>query len=113
MAERTQQRMKEIHWEGDSKGVISAFPPDVKETLGFSLRRLQKGLLPACETRSMSSVGPGVWELKTGDERTWYRVLYISKIKDAIHVLHCFEKDGRKTDKRDIRIAKDRLKALQ
>lgn len=102
-----------IAWEGDSKEVLSGFPDDVKITLGFSLRQLQNGKAPRCECRSMKSVGSGVWELKDGDERTWYRVIYLSRVNNVIHVLHCFEKDSRKTDQRDIKVAKDRLSYLQ
>ena len=57
----------------------------------------------------MESVGPGVWELKEQDEKTWYRVLYLTKIDGVIHVLHCFEKQSRKTDRREIEIARERL----
>ena len=85
---------------------------DVKLTLGYSLRRLQNGLLPVCDARSMPSIGAGVWELKEADERTWYRVLYLSKVGNVIYVLHCFEKDSRKTDHRDILVARARLKQV-
>jgi phage-related protein len=61
----------------------------------------------------MPSVGDGVWELKEADQRTWYRVMYFSVINNVIHVLHCFEKDSRKTDRRDIEIAKTRLKDVR
>lgn len=98
-----------IAWEGDSKEVLSHFPDEVKATLGFSLRQIQNGRLPVCEHRSMSSVGKGVWELKDGDSRTWYRVMYLARIQNVVHVLHCFEKDSRKTDRRDIQTAKSRL----
>jgi phage-related protein len=60
----------------------------------------------------MESVGKGVWELKTADERTWYRVIYLTQIGDALYVLHAFEKNSRKTDKRDLEIAKSRLKSV-
>jgi phage-related protein len=60
----------------------------------------------------MESVGKGVWELKTADERTWYRVIYLTRIGDALFVLHAFEKDSRKTDRRDLEIAKSRLKLV-
>jgi phage-related protein len=102
----------EIHWEGDSKEILSMFPQEVKLSLGYSLRRLQNGEFPACETRSMPSIGKGVWELKEADERTWYRVVYLSRIGNVIYVLHCFEKDGRKTDQRDIATARSRLKQV-
>lgn len=98
-----------IAWEGNSKDVLSSFPDEVKATLGFSLRQIQNGRLPVCDHRSIPSVGKGVWELKEGDSRSWYRVMYLARIENVIHVLHCFEKDSRKTDRRDIEAAKNRL----
>jgi len=102
----------QIHWVGDTKEVLSAFPQEVKGIVGYSLRRLQKGLLPDCDARRMESVGKGVWELKTADERTWYRVIYLTRIGDVVYVLHAFEKSSRKTDRRDLAIAKSRLKSV-
>jgi phage-related protein len=99
--------------EGDAKEILSDFPDEVKATLGFSLRQIQNGRLPLCAHRSMPSVGKGVWELKEGDDRTWYRVMYLTRINKVIHVLHCFEKDSRKTDKRDLATAKSRLSLVQ
>lgn len=101
----------QIAWEGDSKEVLSSFPDDVKATLGFSLRQIQNGRRPACDARAMPSVGDGVWELKESDQRSWYRVIHLSVINNVVHVLHCFEKDSRKTDRRDI--ARTRLKEVR
>jgi len=61
----------------------------------------------------MSSIGAGVYELKEADERTWYRAIYLSKVGNVIHVMHCFEKDSRKTDRRDIEVARQRLKLVK
>lgn len=102
----------QIHWVGDAKEVLSAFPQEIKGALGYSLRRLQKGLLPDCDARRMESVGKGVWELKTSDERTWYRVIYLTRIGNALFILQAFEKDSRKMDRRDLEIAKSRLKLV-
>jgi len=102
----------EIIWEGDSKDILSSFPHDIKVTLGFSLRLIQNGKRPRCDHRPMSSVGKGVWELKEGDARTWYRVMYLTRIRGSIHVLHCFEKDSRKTDGRDLETARKRLQTI-
>ncbi len=95
---------------GDSKETLSAFPHEAKSLLGYSLRRLQQGELPDCDTRRMESIGKGVWELKTTDERAWYRVMYLVRRGDSLYVLHAFEKKSRKTDKRDVDIARARLK---
>jgi phage-related protein len=102
-------KLTEIHWEGDSKNVLASFPEEPRGDLGFALFELQQGRQPMTETRRMESIGPGVYELKTADERAWYRVIYLSKIENVIYVLHCFEKQSRKTDRRDLNIAKQRL----
>lgn len=60
----------------------------------------------------MESIGRGVWELKTGDEHTWYRVIYMTRIGDALYILRAFEKSSRKTDRRDLAIAESRLKTV-
>src|SRR5580704_441815 len=100
-----------IAWEGDSKEVISSFPSTAKSNLGFDLRLLQQGQEPS-DYRPLSSVGPGVFELRDQDERAWYRVVYLSRIADVIYVLHCFEKKSREMPRRDFEKAKRRLKAV-
>jgi len=59
--------------------------------------------------RPMSSIGPKVYELKDGDEKAWYRLIYLSEINNVIYVLHCFEKQGSRTPRRDLKTAKKRL----
>lgn len=103
----------ELHFEGDALEVLSSFPDEVKRTLGFSLRQLQLGREPTSAIRGMPSIGPGVFELKEADERAWYRAIYLSRIGNVIHVLHCFEKESRKTDRRDIQLATQRLKQVR
>jgi phage-related protein len=101
-----------IAWEGDSKEVISSFPDAAKNNLGFDLRLLQQGQRPT-DYRPMSSVGQGVFELRDQDERSWYRVIYLSRVRGVIHVLHCFEKRSRETPIKEINTARQRLKAVR
>ncbi len=75
--------------------------------------QLQQGKQPLIAIRRMEAVGPGAFELKEGDEGTWYRVIYLSRIEDSIYVLHSFQKQSRKTDKRDLRIAAQRLSLVR
>jgi len=93
--------------------VLAGFPEDVRADLGFALFELQQGKRPQIQTRRMESLGSGVYELKEGDETTWYRVIYLSKVDDVIYVLHCFEKQGRKTDSRDLGLAAQRLSRVR
>jgi len=101
-----------IAWEGDSKEVISSFPEEARQNLGFQLRLLQQGQQPT-DYRPMSSVGPGVFELRDQDERAWYRVIYLSRIRDVVHVLHCLQKKSRETPAREISTARQRLKLVR
>lgn len=61
----------------------------------------------------MSSIGPGVFELRDQDERAWYRVIYLSRVCDVIHALHCFEKRSRETPLKEINTERQRLKAVR
>jgi len=101
-----------IAWEGDSKEVLSWFPDAAKSNLGFDLRLLQQGQQPR-DYRPMSSIGPGIFELRDQDERAWYRGIYLSRVRDVIHVLHCFEKRSRETPIKEINTARQRLKAVR
>ena len=60
----------------------------------------------------MKTVGSGVYEIRIGDDKRAFRVIYIAKLEEAIYVLHAFEKKTRKTSKRDINIARNRLNQL-
>lgn len=105
------QGVAEVIWEGDSLEVLRGFPADIRQALGAELRRLQMGEMPL-HSRPMPSIGARVYELKEQDERTWYRTIYLAKVKKRIHVLHCFEKESAKTSRNDLGIAKTRLKRV-
>ena len=73
--------------------------------------RLQAGFEPI-DWKPMQSIGKGVREIRI-HARNEYRVIYVAKIKNTIHILHSFEKKTQKTSKLDIDLAKNRYQALQ
>jgi phage-related protein len=105
-------RLANIAWEGDSREVLRGFPEEVRQNFGFELWHLQLGERPS-DYRPLTSIGPGVFELRDQDERAWYRVVYLSRIEDVIYVLHCFEKKSREMPRKDFERAKQRLKAVK
>ena len=111
-AEHHERTAAEVVWEGDSLEVIRHFPGPVRQDLGAELRRLQEGGRPL-NGRPMPSIGARVYELKEQDERAWYRVIYLAKVRNRIYILHCFEKRSAKTGKRDLALTKARLKRVQ
>ena len=61
----------------------------------------------------MPSVGKGVFELKTDDDASWYRLMYVARIHDVIYVLDCFKKNTAKTERKDIALSQSRYKQVQ
>jgi phage-related protein len=75
------------------------------------LDRVQHGLEPE-NFKPMASIGKGVWEIRISDEAGQFRVIYIAKLKDAVFVLHCFQKKSQKTPLKDLDLASKRLREL-
>jgi phage-related protein len=101
-----------VVWLGDSREVLRAFPTGAQQDLGYALYRVQLGQTPP-DSKPMRTVGSGVYELREQDARAWYRVFYLKKIENVIYVLHCFEKRTAQTERKNIEVAKERLKRLR
>jgi phage-related protein len=104
--------LAEVVWLGDSREVLRSFSAGAQQDLGYALYRVQLGQMPP-DSKPMKTVGPGVYELRNQDERAWYRVFYLKKIAGVVYVLHCFEKQTAQTERKDIEVAKERLKRLR
>jgi phage-related protein len=100
-----------IMWWGKSLDVLSSFPDRVKMNLGYSLRLLQWGEEPM-DYRPLPSVGKGLFELREQDKDRWYRVIYLSRTNDCIHVVHAFEKDSREIPENEKEVARQNLSAV-
>lgn len=104
--------MSKLIFAGGSLEDLRAFPDAARSRAGFELRRVQDGREPS-DWKPMSSVGPGVREIRVRDDNSdAYRVIYYAVSGDAVCVLHCFQKKTQKTRKEDIDLAKDRYKRL-
>ena len=103
--------MKPIEFCGSALDDLRSFPHTAMREAGYHLDRVQNGLAPD-DAKAMPSIGAGVLELRIWDEAGTFRVVYIAKLEDAVHVLHCFQKKTQQTAKRDIALAQKRLKAL-
>lgn len=102
--------LKNIKWLGSSRETIQGFIKVIRAEAGYQLYRVQQGLMPT-DYKPMTSIGPGVWEIRLHKPHE-HRILYVSKIKDQIYVLHAFEKKTQKTALRNIKIAKKNYQAL-
>ena len=102
--------MKEIRFCGRSLDVLRGFPSDAKREAGYQLDRVQRGLEPN-DWKPMPTIGAGVREIRIMHEGQ-YRVIYVARFADSIHVLHAFQKKTQKTRKQDIDAAKHALRQV-
>jgi len=103
--------MKLISFTGNSLKDLKRFPEGAKREAGYQLDRIQRGFNPN-DWKPMKTIGKGVREIRITDAQGIYRVIYIAKFKDAIYVLHAFNKTTQRTAQTDIDIAKDRLSLI-
>jgi len=103
----------DVVWMGDSHDRIRSFPKGPRSNLGAGLRDVQLGKQPP-DSSPVPGVGrTGVFELRDEDESSWYRAIYLKKIRNRIYVLHCFEKTTNRIEKQDIRTIKQRLSQVE
>jgi phage-related protein len=102
--------MKPLKFAGASLNDLRDFPEEARRTAGFELRALQDGFEPR-DWKPVQSVGQGAKEIRIHVLGEW-RVIYVAKIRDAVYVLHAFQKKTQKTSQRDIDLARKRYKQI-
>jgi len=103
--------VKPIAFQGTALDDLRAFPAEARREAGHQLDRVQRGLEPD-DWKPMPSVGLGVREVRVRDEAGAFRVIYTASRPEAVYVLHAFPKKTQATAKRDLDLAKARLREL-
>lgn len=84
-------------------------PPEFSQTgegkCRVSASQGAAGLEPA-DWKAMTDIGHGVVEFRLKERGNQYRVIYVAKFDDAVHVLHAFQEKTKKTAQPDIDLAK-------
>ncbi|MDP3896171.1 MAG: type II toxin-antitoxin system RelE/ParE family toxin [Mesorhizobium sp.] len=101
--------MKPVSFLGDSRDAIRGFPDGARYRAGVELRAVQNGLEPD-DWKPMTTVGPGVREIRMRDASGAFRIVYLATLPDLVLVLHAFQKKTQQTTKRDIELATRRLR---
>lgn len=112
MARNLSKGEKPLNWVGASKKDFLLFPGSVKDEMGNALGLAQfGGKHPSA--KPWKGLGPGVFEIVEDYSGDTYRAVYTVRFKEAVYVLHAFQKKspkGIKTPQTDIALVERRLK---
>ena len=103
--------MKKITYIRRALRDLRCFPAKAQLNALRELDRVVRGKEPT-DWKPMKTIGKGVREIRLRDETGIYRVVYVATFKDAVYVLHAFQKKTQATSKRDIDIAKRNYREL-
>jgi phage-related protein len=105
------QMEQEIRWVGSSYDDLLGFPDEARQEAGFQLGKVQWGLEPD-DWKPFDLAGAGTREIRIRGNDAIFRVMYVTKFKEAIYVLHCFKKQTWETSRLDRRITETRYRAV-
>ena len=107
------RRERPVHWVASSKKDLLQMPRPVVREIGIALGVAQQGGKHP-SAKPWKGEGPGVFEVVSDFCGDTFRAVYTVAFREAIYVLHCFQKKsprGRKTAQKDVDLISDRLKA--
>jgi phage-related protein len=106
------EHSKPIFWMGSSRRDLKAFPREVRNDIGYALYAAQCGE----EYKSVKALkgfgGRSVLEVVAPHDGDTYRAVYTVRFRDAVYVLHAFQKKSKKgiaTPKAEIALIQRRL----
>ena len=104
-----------ISWISAARRDFDKFPEEARSICLAALTIAAEGV-KADIAKPMKGMGSGVFEIALPCRGNAFRVVYAVQIGDDVWVVHAFQKkstQGIKTPKREIDLAKDRLKRLK
>jgi phage-related protein len=108
--------LKPIIWVASSKTDLLSLPEEVCDEIGHALYQAQKGE-KSDKAKPFKGFGnAAVLEIIEDDRGGTYRAVYTVKFKEAIAVLHVFQKkskQGISTPKKEIDLIKNRFKLAE
>lgn len=109
-------RPKPLLWDGSSRDDLRAFPPEVRQLVGFALWQAQMGGKHLDAKILEGFGGAGILEVVADDDGKTFRAVYTVRLSGAVHVLHSSRKKsskGIKTPAADHLAIRRRLKTAE
>jgi predicted XRE-type DNA-binding protein len=83
---------RKLIWVADSLDRLAAFPPAVRNELGFALYQAQVGQQHT-SAKVLRGFTETVWQVRADDPGGTYRAVYVTQLGDAVYAL-CFPEEG-------------------
>jgi phage-related protein len=87
---------KPVRWVASSRDDLSAFPNDVKTSVGGALWDAQIGLKSPAAKPLKGFGDAGVLEVVADFDGSTFRTVYTVRFSKAVYVLHAFQKKSRR-----------------
>jgi phage-related protein len=108
--------VKRLAWIGSSREDLRELPESVRREAGYALYAAQQGETDPAAKALKGFAGASVMEIVLRHDKRAYRVVYTTRFKDIVFVLHVFQKKSRKgiaTPTTDVELVKTRLAHAQ
>jgi phage-related protein len=105
------EQPRKLVWLVDSLDRLTKFPPSVRQKLGFALYQAQIGQKHE-SAKLLHGFAEAVWQVRADDPGGTYRAVYVAQFREAVYVLHAFQKkatSGIATPQREIDLIRQRL----
>ncbi len=106
-----QAHAKPVEFLGSALNDLRDFPLSARREAGYQIDKVQHGEEPD-DWKPMKTIGTGAQEIRIKDEAGAFRVIYIAKLKNAVFILHCFQKKTQRASAQDIALASKRYNEL-
>jgi len=110
---RITSNAKEVFWIASAREDLRRFPEAVRQSMGYALYLAQTGDKHSSVKPLKGFGSAGVLEIVEDHEGDTYRAVYTVRFKNAIYVLHAFQKKSKRgieTPKPDTDTIRRRLK---
>ena len=106
------EQPRQFVWLVDTLDTLRSFPAAIRQKLGFALYQAQIGGKHE-SAKPLHGFDASVWEVRADDPSGTYRAVYVVHFRDAVYVLHAFQKkakSGIATPWREIELIRQRLR---
>jgi phage-related protein len=103
---------KPVRWVGSSRKDVRAFPPPVRRNVGQALYAAQCGEEYPTVKALKGFTGRSILEIVATGPAGTYRAVYTVRFRDAVYVLHAFQKKSTKgvaTPRKEMDLIRERL----